>query len=51
MDPNEVAELAKMIMEHGGQPRGDNWFWRIIHFRRQEQVVSLDNPVSLVIEK
>ncbi len=49
MDPTEVADLAKMIMEHGGQPRGENWFWRIIHFRREEQVVYLDDPVSLTI--
>ncbi|HEV7594742.1 MAG TPA: L,D-transpeptidase [Gemmatimonadaceae bacterium] len=49
MDPNDVADLAKLIMEHGGQPRGENWFWRIIHSRRQEQVVYLDNPVSLTI--
>ena len=49
MDPSEVADLAKLIMEHGGQPRGENWFWRIIHFRREEQVVYLDNPVSLTI--
>jgi lipoprotein-anchoring transpeptidase ErfK/SrfK len=49
MDPDEVADLAKLIMEHGGQPRGENWFWRIIHSRREEQVVYLDNPVSLTI--
>lgn len=49
MDPSEVADLAKLIMEHGGQPRGENWFWRIIHSRREEQVVYLDNPVSLMI--
>ena len=49
MDPNEVADLAKLIMEHGGQPRGENWFWRILHSRREEQVVYLDNPVSLTI--
>jgi lipoprotein-anchoring transpeptidase ErfK/SrfK len=49
MDPNDVADLAKLIMEHGGQPRGENWFWRIIHSRRQEQVVYLDNPVSLTV--
>src|SRR2546423_2889234 len=49
MDPDEVADLAKMIMEHGGQPRGENWFWRIIHFRRDEQVVYLDNPISLTV--
>src|SRR5207237_8913300 len=37
MDPEDVADLAKLIMDHGGEPRGDNWFWRIIHMRREEQ--------------
>lgn len=49
MDPEEVADLAKLIMDNGGEPRGDNWFWRIIHSRREEKEVSLDNPVSLTI--
>ncbi len=31
MDPSEVADLAKIIMEHGGQPYDENWFWRILH--------------------
>jgi lipoprotein-anchoring transpeptidase ErfK/SrfK len=49
MDPEEVADLAKIIMEHGGQPREENWFWRIIHSRREEKVIYLDNPVTLTI--
>ena len=49
MDPEEVAELAKIIMEHGGQPREENWFWRIIHSRREEKVIYLDNPIALTI--
>lgn len=49
MDPGEVADLAKMIMEHGGQPREENWFWRIIHFRSEEKVIYLDNPISLTV--
>ena len=49
MDPSEVADLAKIIMEHGGQPHDENWFWRILHSRRDEKVVYLDNPVSLTI--
>jgi lipoprotein-anchoring transpeptidase ErfK/SrfK len=49
MDPDEVADLAKIIMEHGGQPREENWFWRIIHSRREEKVVYLDNPIALTI--
>ena len=49
MNPEEVADLAKLIMDNGGEPRGDNWFWRILHSRREEKEVSLDNPVSLTI--
>jgi lipoprotein-anchoring transpeptidase ErfK/SrfK len=49
MDSSEVADLAKLIMEHGGQPRDENWFWRILHSRRDEKVVYLDNPVSLTV--
>jgi lipoprotein-anchoring transpeptidase ErfK/SrfK len=50
MDPNEVAELAKLIMEHGGQPREENWFLRLIHSRREEKPIYLDSPVSITIE-
>ena len=49
MAPGEVADLAKLIMEHGGAPHDENWFWRILHSRREEKVVYLDNPVSLTI--
>ncbi len=49
MDPSEVADLAKLIMEHGGQPRDESWFWRILHSRREEKIIYLDNPVSLTI--
>jgi lipoprotein-anchoring transpeptidase ErfK/SrfK len=49
MDPAEVADLAKLVMEHGGEPREENWFWRIIHSRREEKTVYLSNPVTLTI--
>ena len=49
MHPEEVAELAKLIMEHGGQPHEENWFWRIIHSRREEKTVYLNTPVVLTI--
>jgi hypothetical protein len=49
MDPEEVADLAKLIMEHGGEPHEENWFWRILHSRREEKVVYLDNPISLTV--
>jgi hypothetical protein len=49
MHPEEVASLAKLIMEHGGQPREENWFWRIIHSRREEKTIYLSTPVVLTI--
>ena len=49
MDPNDVAEVAKYVMEHGGQPRDESWFWRIIHSRSESKTVMLDNPVPLTI--
>ena len=51
MDPNEVADLAKIIMEHGGEPHEENWFWRILHSRREEKTVYLSNPISLTISE
>jgi len=49
MDPDEVADLAKLVMTEGGEPREESWFWRLIHFRREEKTVYLDSPVSLTI--
>jgi len=50
MDPEQVAELAKLIMEHGGQPREENWFLRLIHSRREEKPIYLDSPVWITID-
>ena len=49
MSPEEVADLAKLIMENGGQPRDENWFWRTLHSRREEKVVYLNNPIYLTV--
>lgn len=49
MDPDQVAEVARWVMIHGGKPREEGWFKRVLHFRRQEQVVYLDNPVTIQI--
>jgi lipoprotein-anchoring transpeptidase ErfK/SrfK len=49
MSPEEVADLAKLIMENGGQPRDENWFWRIIHSRSEQKTVYLSNPISLTV--
>jgi lipoprotein-anchoring transpeptidase ErfK/SrfK len=50
MDPEEVAELAKLIMENGGQPREENWFLRLIHSRREEKPIYLESPVWITID-
>jgi lipoprotein-anchoring transpeptidase ErfK/SrfK len=49
MDPEHVAEVAKFVMEHGGEPRDENWFWRIIHFHDEEKSIYLKNPVPLTV--
>ena len=49
MDPEDVADLAKLVMTEGGEPREENWFWRIIHFRRETKEVYLESPVWLTI--
>lgn len=49
MDPEHIAEVAKYVMMHGGQPREESWFWRILHFRSQEKPVFLSTPIPLVV--
>ncbi|MEX0909029.1 MAG: L,D-transpeptidase [Gemmatimonadaceae bacterium] len=49
MDPQEVAEVAKWIMEHGGEPRPPSWFERIRRLARREHIVHLKNPIILTI--
>jgi lipoprotein-anchoring transpeptidase ErfK/SrfK len=49
MDPVDAAEVAQYVMEHGGQPRSENWFWRVIHARSQTQTVNLRNPIPMTI--
>ena len=49
MDPREVADVAKWVMEHGGEPRPPSWFERIRRLARREHIVRLRNPVILTI--
>jgi lipoprotein-anchoring transpeptidase ErfK/SrfK len=51
MAPAEAAQVARWLMEHGGQPRGENWFRRILRFRSREEVIYLDNPIRLTISE
>ena len=51
MDPEHIAEVARYVMEHGGQPRDENWFWRVLHFRSEEKPVYLKSPVRLTVKR
>ena len=51
MDPEHIAEVARYIMQHGGEPRGDNWFMRVLRFRSEEKPIYLKNPIPLTIQK
>lgn len=50
MDPQEVADVAKWVMEHGGEPRPPSWFERVRRLARREHIVRLNNPVTLTID-
>ena len=49
MDPYDAADVAKYLMDHGGQPRGESWFWRVIHMGREEKEIYLKRPIPIVI--
>ncbi len=48
MTARDAAELGAYLMKHGGQPRGESWFRRVLRFGRST-VIYLDNPVSMSI--
>lgn len=43
----DVIELARMVMENGGERRSPGWFQRVINRVRSTQDVRLSQPVSL----
>jgi lipoprotein-anchoring transpeptidase ErfK/SrfK len=51
MLPDEAATVAWWVMEHGGNPKPESWFRRVLRFTSREQVVYLQNPISLTIEQ
>jgi len=51
MLPDEAASVAKWLMEHGGDPRPESWFQRILRFRSKEHVLYLQNPIPMTIEQ
>lgn len=51
MDPEHVAEVARYVMQYGGEPRTDNWFMRILRFRSEEKPIYLSNPIPLEVQR
>jgi lipoprotein-anchoring transpeptidase ErfK/SrfK len=51
MDPEHVAEVARFVMEHGGQPRAPSWFERVRQFRSEEKNIYLKQPVTLIVRR
>ena len=33
MAPSEAAEVARLVMEHGGAPKEESWYSRVLHLR------------------
>lgn len=49
MDPDDAYRVARYLMEHGGQPQDESWFWRVLHFRSETKTVYLDHPIPMVV--
>jgi lipoprotein-anchoring transpeptidase ErfK/SrfK len=50
MDPDDAYRVARYLMDHGGSPRDENWFWRVLHFRSESKTVYLDNPIPMTVD-
>jgi lipoprotein-anchoring transpeptidase ErfK/SrfK len=49
MDPDDAYRVARYLMEHGGQPRDESWFWRVLHSRSETKTVYLDHPIPMTV--
>ena len=45
----DVMDLARLLMEHGGATRSESWFQRVISRVRSSEEVHLARPIPLVI--
>lgn len=45
----DVVELARLVMEHGGEPRPATWYQRILHAVRSSSEVRLSEPVTVIV--
>jgi lipoprotein-anchoring transpeptidase ErfK/SrfK len=49
MDPDDAYRVAKYLMEHGGQPQDESWFWRVLHCRSECKSVYLNHARPMVV--
>lgn len=49
MRNDDVIELARLVMEHGGEARPPHWFRRVINTFRDTREVTLSRPVDVEI--
>jgi len=47
----DVIELAKLVMEHGGESREPGWFRRVLNRVTRTQEVGLSAPLSFEVRK
>jgi murein L,D-transpeptidase YcbB/YkuD len=45
----DVVELGRLVMEHGGEPRPAGWFQRVMDRFRDTERVSLSTPIPITI--
>ena len=51
MSNADVLDVARVVMEHGGEPRPPNWFKRVINRLRDTREVTLPRPVPVEIRE
>ena len=51
MRNRDVIEVARLAMEHGGEPREPNWFQRVLNRIRSTEEVRLSRPIPFVVEE
>ncbi len=49
MRNQDVIELARLVMEHGGEPREPSWFERVVRLVTRTTDVELSTPVPIRI--
>ena len=49
MANGDVVELARLVMERGGQPRPPTWYQRILNVVRSSSEVRLSEPVTVIV--